>query len=53
MTRAPVLCDPELPPDWREREARRALQVQEARARQDETAIEPSILDMFRRAARS
>lgn len=51
MTRDPVLCDPDLPPDWSEREAQRAAQMMEDRARQEDAAVEPCIVDLFRRAA--
>jgi hypothetical protein len=47
----PVYCDPQLPEDWDEREARPALERQAELAQRDSEGIEPQLLQMFRRAA--
>lgn len=48
---AMVLCDPELPADWDEREARLHLERQAELARRDAQDVEPLLLQLFRREA--
>lgn len=47
----PVYCDPELPKDWDEREARLALERQRELAHREGEGVEPQLLQMFRQAA--
>lgn len=51
MSRDLVLCDPELPADWDEREARLALERQAELAERNPSDFEPELLRLFRAAA--
>jgi len=46
-----VYCNPWLPADWSEREARLALERQEELAQRDDGGVEPELLQIYRRAA--
>lgn len=46
-----VYCDPELPLDWDEREARLALERRIELAQREPQFSEPELVMMFRRAA--
>lgn len=48
---SPVYCDPELPKDWEQREARLALERQHELALREPQLSEPDVLDLFRRWA--
>lgn len=47
---APVLCDPRMPKDWRERERRLQLERQIELGLREPQLTEPQLLQMFARA---